>query len=117
MPSLEIIDPAIDQHFILRRDPTNFQIVLPTVTVRTSPLTSQILGDALVVRATLNPPPSTIKTLTPSGNPDEYQFTNVLVVGAPVPGGVYESFKVCAWIKINGNTFTASTIPIQIKVI
>lgn len=117
MPSLEIVDPVPDQQFTLRRDPTTFQVVLPTVTVRITQPASQMLGDALVVRATQNPPASTTKSLTPSGNPDEYQFNNVLVVGAPVPGGVYESFKVCAWAKINGNTFTAATIPIKIKVI
>jgi hypothetical protein len=117
MPSIEIIAPTDGQQFTLPRDPTNFQVVLPSVTVRIVEPSANMQGDALVVRGTENPASSTTKPLVPGATPNQYQFTRVLVVGAPSPNGVYEAFKVCAWAKINGNTVAATPIPIKIKVV
>jgi hypothetical protein len=117
MPSLQIISPLSGEHFTLTRDPMSSQVMLPCVTLRISEPDLQMKGDALVVRSTQNPLSSIFRPLFPAEAPGEYRLTSVMVVGPPSPGGVYESFKICAWAKIAGNIFSATPVPIQIKVI
>lgn len=117
MPSIDIIYPAAGDQLTLTRDAMSSQVMLPCVKLHITDPDNQMSGDALVVRSTQNPPPSTNRLLTPEASPGQYQLTNVMVVGAPSPGGVYESFKVCAWARIGGNTYSATPVGIQIKVI
>ena len=117
MPSVQIVSPVSGQQFILSRDPMSFQVLLPCVTLHIADPDPQMKGDALVVRSTQNPPASTKRTLTAGQTPGEYQLADVIVVGAPSPGGGYESFKVCAWAKIGGNILAAVPVTIQIKVL
>ncbi len=117
MPSIQIVSPTPDQQLTLLRDPMSMQVRLPCVKLRISDTEPQLMGDALVVRTTQNPPASITRPLTATGTAGDYQLTDVLVVGAPSPGGGYESFKVCAWAKIAGNIVTAATVAVQLKVI
>jgi len=120
MPSIQITSPTAGQQFSLQRDPMNFQVVLPQVNLSVNNPSSGMRGDALVVRATENPPASTKQVLqptNPTSNPADCPLKNVMVVGAPTPGGGYESFKVAAWARIDGVVYAANPVSIQIKVI
>jgi hypothetical protein len=117
MPSIRIVSPLSGAQLILTRDPMSSQVMLPCVTLQIIDPDPQMNGDALVVRSPQNPLPSNTRVLTPGVAPGQYQLTNVMVVGAPSPGGVYESFKVCAWAQISGSTLAAAPVSIQIKVI
>jgi len=117
MPSIQIISPAPGEQFILTRNPMSSQVMLPCVKLQITDPDPQMNGDALVVRSTQNPPPSTSRVLSPGAAPGQYELKNVMVVGAPSPGGGYESFKVCAWARIAGHTLSANPVTIQLKVI
>lgn len=117
MPSIQITSPVPGEQFLLTRDPMTSQVMIPCVKLQITDPDPQMNGGALVVRSTQNPPPSTTRVLTPGTAPGQYQLTNVMVVGAPSPGGGYESFKVCAWARIAGNTLSATPVTIQLKVI